>query len=142
MESESGTSNDLQVEAARFLDFVEAAAVLKIGSLFYDETAEKKSTDIDMHDNVALHSIIMQASTDAEGFPILKSEKYLEQKKRLVKITNKFESLQNKLSLELKVKDATQNILKFSDHDDLQAKNQLLLSESKVNEISKGIYRS
>jgi hypothetical protein len=132
----------IKVEASKFQDFMGAAAALKIESLFANEDVDKKENYTpDLSDNFALNAIIMQATTDSEGFTILNAEKYLEQKKLLVKITNIFESLQNKLSLELKVKDATENILKFNCNEFQvdQAKSQLLLSESKLKNISKGI---
>ena len=140
-------NNRVKPEISDFQDFIGAAAGIKIGSLFADDNGDTmtnyttESNIPDMTDQITVNSILMQATTDSEGFTVLFPEKYLEQKKRLVQITNYFESLQNKLSLEYKVKEATENILKFNGNDDSQAdeaKKQLALTELKLKDISKG----
>ncbi|KAJ3360666.1 hypothetical protein HDU91_004429 [Kappamyces sp. JEL0680] len=126
-------------------DFLTRAVSMRIGSLFSDEVDAQTnytsdSNTPDLTDTLTLNSILQQAMIDTEGFTILLPERYLEQKKRLVQITNYLESLQNKLSLELKVKEATENILKFNSDDRAQvdeAQRQLQRSQTKMNDISK-----
>jgi hypothetical protein len=130
----------------RTSDFMSRAVMIKIGTLFADDGDSQSnytsdSNVPDLTDMLTLNSIIQQASLDTEGFTILLPEKYLEAKKRLVQITNYFESLQNKLSLEFKVKEATEAILKFNSDESNQveeAKKQMTRTEMKMNEMSKG----
>jgi hypothetical protein len=128
-------------------DFMSIAASLRIGSLFNDELSEaatsytNDSNVPDLTDSLTLNSLLVQATADTEGFPILTPEKYLAKKKRLVQISNTFESIQNKLSLEFKVKEATDNVIKFnsSNPQELEeAKYQLKKSERKMQDLSKG----
>jgi hypothetical protein len=129
-------------------DFINRAAQLKIGALFNDEFSEaatsytNDSNVPDLTDPLTLNSLIVQATADSEGFPILSPERYLDQKKRLVQISNAFESIQNKLSLEVKVKEATQNVIKFNADSPQQVEEatlQLRKSERKMQDLSKGM---
>ncbi|KAJ3255638.1 hypothetical protein HK103_006163 [Boothiomyces macroporosus] len=127
--------------------FLSKAVSFKIGALFNDHDQTDNATSYtndstmpDLTDPATIYSLLSQASVDAEGFPILNPERYQEQKKRLVQITNTFSSLQNKLSLEFKVKEATENIIRFNADDKNQiaeAREQLRRSDRKMNEISK-----
>jgi hypothetical protein len=128
-------------------DFINRAAQLKIGALFNDEFSEaatsytNDSNVPDLTDPLTLNSLLVQATADSEGFPVLSPDRYLDQKKRLVQISNAFESIQNKLSLEVKVKEATQNVIKFNSDSPKQVEEatlQLRKSERKMQELSKG----
>ncbi|KAJ3272870.1 hypothetical protein HDV01_005193 [Terramyces sp. JEL0728] len=127
--------------------FLSKAVSFKIGALFNENDHTDNATSYtndstmpDLTDPATIYSLLSQASLDAEGFPILNPERYQEQKKKLVQITNTFSSLQNKLSLEFKVKEATENILRFNAEDKNQiaeAREQLRRSDRKMNDISK-----
>jgi hypothetical protein len=134
---------------SKFSDFLSIATSLKIGGLFNDDFSEaatsytNDSNVPDLSDNLTMNSLLVQSTADTEGFSILTPEKYLDQKKRLVQLTNSFESIQNKLSLEFKVKEATENVIKFNSENLPQleeAKRQLIKSEKKMQDLSKGFF--
>lgn len=129
-------------------DFFGPAISLKIGPLFTEQDQYENSTNYtndstvpDLNDPLTLNSLMLQAITDAEGFLILNPDRYTDQKKRLVQIFTKFESLQNKLSLEDKIKEATENVLRVNSETNIQvveAQKQLIKSDAKMRSISKG----
>ncbi|KAI8895002.1 Up-regulated during septation-domain-containing protein [Globomyces pollinis-pini] len=131
-------------------DFIKTAASLKINSLFGDiegsETATSYTNDSntpDLTDPLTLKKLVSQAIIDAEGFSIVTPERYIDQKKRLSQIQSTLLSLQNKLNLEVKVKEASESIIRLGAGDRqeiVEARMKLKASDEKMNEISKDLW--
>jgi chromosome segregation ATPase len=116
---------------------------IKIGSLFEDDTSETASgthdpSILDLTDHCELNELIPQAFIDTEGFKMFELERYNDEKKKLVHISNQFEALQTKLSQELIAKEEAEKMLrsKIDEKTTSDAMFQIRASNTKMKEIS------
>ncbi|KNC99646.1 uncharacterized protein SPPG_05029 [Spizellomyces punctatus DAOM BR117] len=102
-------------------------------------TVTTTSSMADVADGMIMQLMAREAMQDAARFRVLPAEKYEERKKDLKSLSNQISSLQSRLALETKIREAALSLARLDSKDRAQAqaaKEQLAQADKKVDAIA------
>ncbi|KAL2911813.1 hypothetical protein HK105_208746 [Polyrhizophydium stewartii] len=124
------------------------AAIADAG-LFRRNSQNSSSTSasgiLDLSDPSVAKQLINDALADAEGFQIMTPEKFDEKRRKLVALAAQVTSLQNKIGLETRVREAAEMLVRSNASDPRQldaARQQLADAARKIEDITGEVWRS
>ncbi|KAH6598286.1 hypothetical protein BASA50_003900 [Batrachochytrium salamandrivorans] len=108
-------------------------------------TSSSASATIDLSDPKVIQQLINIAVSDSEGFQIMQIDKIEEKRRQLLSYSSQVGSLQNKIGLESRIRDAAESMIRSGISDSIQldtSRQQLVDTTRKMEDIAADTWKA